>query len=156
MSLLSVTYEPSDTENIDVHDLYRLKGLMHRDISIFNMAYYRNPEGNVVGTLIDFDLATYPEESARPFMESSVPDPPLIMSPSSSGVCTVKDTTTDINKRQDSTVDEGEVLKNGQNRSGTASFMSIEALDLTTPDYNHHVCHELESIFYALIWHGVG
>ena len=36
---------------------------MHRDrdISIFNMAFYRE-ENVIVGVLIDFDLATYPEE----------------------------------------------------------------------------------------------
>ena len=117
------------------------------------MAYYMNPDGEVIGTLIDFDLATYPEEEAQPFIDDSVPTQSLTEESSASTTCTPRLTAVG---RKDTNADEDETLKNGQDRSGTAPFMAIEALDLTAPGYKHHVCHELESIFYALIWHGVG
>ena len=142
---------------VDVHDLYRKKRLLHRDISIHNMAFYRkrrrNKPGVIVGLLIDFDLATYPEEAALRFIESK---PPLDIEsgtdiPHDPAIAPV-----DATLIPESIADSEETLKNGQDRSGTAPFMAIEALDLRTPYYKHHVCHELESIFYASVWHGIG
>ena len=137
---------------VDVHDLYRKERLLHRDISIHNMAFYikrlRNKTIVIVGLLIDFDLATYPEEAALRFIENT---PPLDIE---SGADIPHDsaiTPVDVNQSPESIVDSEETLKNGQDRSGTAPFMSIEALDLLSPYYKHHVCHELESIFYATV-----
>ena len=138
---------------VDVHDLYRLKGLLHRDISIFNMAFYRKPSGKVVGTLIDFDLAIYPEEAALPFIQVAVLVPEH---PRASVTCNPTIYLNDDTQNQKPTADGDEMPQNGQDRSGTALFMALESLDLTTPNYKHHVCHELESIFYASVWHGVG
>lgn len=43
-----------------------------------------------------------------------------------------------------------------ENRSGTTPFMAIETVDLNLPGYKHHLCHELESIFYVIMWHILG
>lgn len=43
-----------------------------------------------------------------------------------------------------------------ENRSGTTPFMAIENVDLNLPGYKHHLCHELESIFYVIMWHILG
>ena len=141
----------------DVHDLYRKERLLHRDISIHNMAFYlkrrRNKPAVIIGLLIDFDLATYPEEAALRFIESK---PPLSIElgtdiPQDPVLAPV-----DATHNPESIADREETLKNGQDRSGTAPFMAVEALDLQSPYYKHHVCHELESIFYASVWHGIG
>lgn len=42
------------------HKLYAAKQILHRDISIFNLAYYTDETGRVIGVLIDFDLASAP------------------------------------------------------------------------------------------------
>ena len=125
---------------------------MHRDISIFNMAFYR--EDIIIGVLIDFDLATYPEEAALLFIESTD------MSPSTN-VTSDRSTDTNpapINITQGRTVvfNGGQKLINGQDRSGTTPFMAIETLDVGNPTYRHHLCHELESLFYGTVWHSVG
>ena len=138
---------------VDVHDLYRLKGLLHRDISIFNMAFYRKPSEKVVGTLIDFDLAIYPEEAALPFIQVAALVPER---PHASVNCNPTIDPNDNTQNQKPTAGGDEMPQNGQDRSGTALFMALESLDLTTPNYKHHVCHELESIFYASVWHGIG
>ena len=117
------------------------------------MAFYKKKRGGgVVGVVLDFDLGVYPEEAARPFLENSS-GPPL------DSVRLARDLAVppvDVSPSQGSIVGSDETLKNGQDRSGTAPFMAIEALDLKTPYYKHHVCHELESIFYASVWHGIG
>ena len=136
-----------------MHDLYRKKRLLHCDISIYNIAFYKKKRGGgVVGVVLDFDLAVYPEGAARPFLENSS-GPPL------DSVRLARDLAVppvDVSPSQGSIIGSDETLKNGQDRSGTAPFMAIEALDLRTPYYKHHVCHELESIFYASVWHGIG
>lgn len=43
-----------------MHDIYRKKRILHHDISMRNLAYYKGPDGRPVATLIDFDLATMP------------------------------------------------------------------------------------------------
>lgn len=39
---------------------------------------------------------------------------------------------------------------------GTIPFMSVETFDSDSPGYQHHLCHDLESIFYVMVWHAVG
>ena len=91
-----------------------------RNISIFNMAFYRE-ENVIVGVLIDFDLATYPEEVA---IGSTGLSPSTTVTP---------DGSTDTNpapmktgQDQTATFSGGQILKNGQDRSGTTPFMAIE------------------------------
>lgn len=38
----------------------------------------------------------------------------------------------------------------------TIPFMSVETFDSDSPGYQHHLCHDLESIFYVMVWHAVG
>lgn len=40
---------------------------------------------------------------------------------------------------------------------GTIPFMAIETLDAESGEpYSHHLVHEMESILYTSVWHGVG
>ena len=39
------------------HDIYRKKRILHHDISMSNLAYYRDDAGRPIAVLIDFDLA---------------------------------------------------------------------------------------------------
>ena len=109
------------------------------------MVYYRRLDDTGISTLIDFDFVTYPKKAALPFVESPVPDPPFGR---------VFASINDIVKEK-SDGHKGVKLKIGQYRLRTAPFMAIEALDLTTANYKHHLCHELESIFYVSVWYGV-
>ena len=128
---------------------------MHRDrdISIFNMAFYRE-ENVIVGVLIDFDLATYPEEVALLFIGSTGLSPSTTVTPD--GSTDTKPAPMKTGQDQTATFSGGQILKNGQDRSGTTPFMAIETLDVGDPTYRHHLCHELESLFYGAVWHGVG
>ena len=143
-----------DTDMIfaDVHDLYRKERLLHHDISIHNMAFYlkrrRNNPAVIIGLLIDFDLATYPEEAALRFIESK---PPLSIELGTDMPHDPVIAPVNASLIPGSVAGGEETLKNGQDRSGTAPFMAVEALDLQSPYYKHHVCHELESIFYASV-----
>lgn len=38
----------------------------------------------------------------------------------------------------------------------TITFMSVETFDSDSPGYQYHLCHDLESIFYVMVWHAVG
>lgn len=120
----------------DVHKLFSEKELLHRDISIFNMAYYEKDD-HKIATLIDFDLATFPED-IQPQSEITVGSTPPQDNPQ--GEAAVPNI----------------VHPRPEDRSGTTPFMAIETLDMKTPGYKHHLCHDLESIFYVVVWHGVG
>ena len=84
--------------------------MLHQDISIGNLAYYRDENDEVVAVLLDFDLASMP----------------------------------------------GSRMYSSQHRIGTAPFMAREVLDSNNVRYMRKIYHDLESLFYALVWHAVG
>lgn len=152
----------------DIRALFSEKELIHhRDISFTNVAYHIK-DGRMTATLLYFDLSSSLDETSNlegakcPGASGSVG--PVHESPSSS---TVLDTlmisdvpnhpgapapllTTDIVAGESNT-------DKCQERSGTAPFMAIESLDNSLfPEYVHKLCHDLESILYASVWHGVG
>ncbi|THH04311.1 hypothetical protein EW145_g5617 [Phellinidium pouzarii] len=94
---------------ICVHKIYALGKILHRDISITNIAFYEDDEGNIIGILLDFDLASLPHQG-----------------------------------------------HDSRHRTGTAPFMAREVLNAAEKAYTHGVHHELESLLYILVWHGVG
>lgn len=120
----------------DVHKTFSEKASLHRNISIFNAVYYEkdNPE---LTTLIDFDLATLPDDTQIPSEVTAELMPPHDITQGVSAAPTVVHTCAGV-------------------RSGTTPFIAIEALDLKMQGYRHYLCHDLESIFYVIIWHGVG
>ncbi|THH03527.1 hypothetical protein EW145_g6186 [Phellinidium pouzarii] len=91
-----------------VHKIYAKAKILHRDISIGNLAFYRVGD-KVIGILLDFDLASFPHEGHA-----------------------------------------------SRHRTGTAPFMAREVLNAARNAYCHGIHHELESILYIAIWHGVG
>lgn len=152
----------------DIRALFSEKELIHhRDISFTNVAYHIK-DGRMTATLLYFDLSSSLDETSNlegakcPGASGSVG--PVHESPSST---TVLDTlmisnvpnhpgapapllTTDIVAGESNT-------DKCQERSGTAPFMAIESLDNSLfPEYVHKLCHDLESILYASVWHGVG
>ena len=106
--------------------------------------------GKICGVLIDFDLAIYPEDAAIPFIKTtSLPAP-------EAEADTVSTAGSQVSESEPDTDGDGILNQNGKTRSGTPSFMAIEALDFTASSYKHHLCHDLESILYASVWHGLG
>ena len=104
-----------------------------------------------IGVLIDFDLASYPIEMVNKIL----------------GITLVGDKIDDATPNTDAVVNATNNSSGTaslipyptgacQDRSGTTPFMAIETLDLSTAGYKHHLSHDLESIFYASVWHGVG
>ena len=123
---------------------------MHRDISIFNMAYYEEGK-KTIGVLIDFDLASYPEEMVNRILGLTRDDD------KTDDAMPSADTTVNVTNRSDGTTSLNPYPAGAcQDRSGTTPFMAIETLDLSTSGYKHHLSHDLESILYASVWHGVG
>ena len=104
-----------------------------------------------IGVLIDFDLASYPIEMVNKIL----------------GITLVGDKIDDATPNTDAVVNATNNSSGTaslipyptgacQDRSGTTPFMAIETLDLSTVGYKHHLSHDLESILYASVWHGVG
>ena len=87
---------------IGLHLLYMKLKLLHRDISVGNLAY-EEVNGEPVIIILDFELASYANSSEH----------------------------------------ENEV------RTGTAPYMSREALDGFTEMYKHGLPHDLESVYYV-------
>ena len=87
---------------IGLHILYMELKLLHRDISVGNLAY-EEVNGEPVIIILDFELASYANSSEH----------------------------------------ENEV------RTGTAPYMSREALDGFTEMYKHGLPHDLESVYYV-------
>ena len=114
------------------------------------MAYYM--EGiTAIGVLIDFDLATYPEEMVIKILGLSRNDEKTEL------VGTDADTTIDLTDSPGRMTNSIPYPTGAcQDRSGTTPFMAIETLDLKSSGYKHHLSHDLESIFYASVWQGVG
>lgn len=100
------------------------------------MAYYEK-ENKKIATLIDFDLATFPEDTQSLPQVTSELTPPQ---DNAQGVVAVANARYPLPEK----------------RSGTTPFMAIETLDLNSPGYKHHLCHDLESILYVVVWHGLG
>ncbi|THH04541.1 hypothetical protein EW145_g5443 [Phellinidium pouzarii] len=94
---------------ICVHKIYALGKILHRDISITNIAFYEDDEGNIIGILLDFDLASLPHQG-----------------------------------------------HDSRHRTGTAPLMAREVLNAAEKAYTHGVHHELESLLYIIVWHGMG
>lgn len=84
--------------------------MLHRDISIGNLAY-EEAEGELSIIILDFELAVRLDD-----------------------------------------------VNNGRNsfRTGTAPFMAREVLDGFKTSYTHSLHHDLESVFYVIVWHAAG
>lgn len=150
----------------DIRALFFEKELLHhRDISFANVAYHIK-DGRITATLLDFDLSSSLDEtlegaecpgasgSVGPVHESPSPttvlDTPMISDVPNHPGAPAPLLTTDIAAGESNT---GKC----QERSGTAPFMVIESLDNSLfPEYVHDLCHELESLLYTYVWHGVG
>ncbi|KAH8111406.1 hypothetical protein DFH11DRAFT_1880016 [Phellopilus nigrolimitatus] len=92
-----------------LHTLFVRLKMLHGDISISNIAFYRNDKNEIIAVLLDFDLASY-----SPFKQSS------------------------------------------NHRTGTAPFMAREVLNLNDKDFTRALHHDLESLFYIVVWYSVG
>ncbi|KAH8110012.1 hypothetical protein DFH11DRAFT_845208 [Phellopilus nigrolimitatus] len=92
-----------------LHTLFVRLKMLHGDISISNIAFYRNDKNEIIAVLLDFDLASY-----FPLKQSS------------------------------------------NHRTGTAPFMAREVLNLNDKDFTRALHHDLESLFYIVVWYSVG
>lgn len=115
---------------------------------------YNMKDGRIIATLLDFDLATFPDETNDPdeaVTQCSVssPDAPVSVNGSASS-------TGGPEMSMDNKSAELSKASRECRRSGTTPFMSIQALDWSLSPFVHHLCHELESILYASVWYGVG
>lgn len=97
------------SRSVGLHILYILIKLLHRDISIGNLAF-ELVDGKLIIIILDFDLASY----------------------------------------------VGTTDHKNEIRTGTAPFMAREVLVGFKERYKHALHHDLESVFYVLIWHAAG
>lgn len=114
------------------------------------MAYYVKGERRA-GALIEFD-SSYFEGAERSGVSASVKGdlPVSILKPSD--VSDEPSAPTSLCKAANTSEDNNDNYQ----RSGNMPFMAIEALDLKLSPYIHDLCHDLESLYYAIVWHGVG
>lgn len=124
------------------------------------MAYHMKDE-RIIATLLDFDLATFPDKmiSNLEGAEHAGASESVTGSPSPSAVLN-KPRISNAPSAPTSLYKAANVgkprYKNIRRRSGTPPFMAIEALDFHLFPYVHNLWHDLESILYAFVWHGVG
>ncbi|CAL1698516.1 unnamed protein product [Somion occarium] len=113
--------------------------ILHRDISITNVMFYREPGGHVVGVLSDWDLSTYRNGLlVKGEVESDLT--PTIP----------KDDEQDPKDAKDDSEEEQPTRKKARYRTGTGPFMALDLLSTTT--ILHRYRHDLESFFYLLCY----
>lgn len=139
---------------IDVHALFSHKEHLHQDIFIANMANHIK-DGRVIAMLLEFDPSKISnpsgfecpdafgsvDESSSP---AAIPNTPMLSNAPSTPTSLYEDE------------NAGEQGNNYRHRSGSIPFMAIETLEITLSPYEHHMCHDLESLLYASVWHGLG
>lgn len=112
---------------------YSVKGEKRVDALIeFDSSYFEGAERSGVSASVKADL---PVSILKPSDVSDEPSAPT-------SLCKPANTSEDNN--------------DNYQRSGNMPFMAIEALDLKLSPYIHDLCHDLESLYYAIVWHGVG
>lgn len=112
-------------------------------------------DGRVIATMLDFDLSKISNpprfeclDAFGSVDESSSP-PAILSTPMLSNA---PSTPTSLYE------DENAEEQGNNNRywSGSIPFLAIETLEMTLSPYEHHVCHDLESLLYASVWLGLG
>lgn len=122
-------------------------------MSIVNVAFHVKERR--VDALIEFDLSFCEGAERSGFLTSVKGELPVANMKSStvSGVSADSSAPTSLYKAASTGEEDNNDICH---RSGTMPFMAIEALDLKLSPYIHDICHDLESIFYTSVWHGVG
>ncbi|KAH9939901.1 hypothetical protein B0H21DRAFT_893800 [Amylocystis lapponica] len=141
------------------HWVWTTSGILHRDISISNIMFYRDAEEHVVGVLCDWDMAEeklsdeeYQASNARIFSVHTVPkeDPPATTSPKGKALSTIEeqDHTPQTIKGLGQAIPEGRPPR-PRYRTGTGPFIALDILlEDEPPLYRYR--HELESLFFLL------
>ena len=127
--------------------MFEVVGILHRDPSLNNFFFYYSQDGNIVGILADWDVASSKEDLAllrdgvdkaeRPEEGSDVPT----LAPEGDG----NPTSEDNSKVRDVTVEH-----RPRYRTGTGPFMALDLL--ATTKIVHRYRHDLESFFYILCY----
>lgn len=127
--------------------MFVVAGVLHRDPSLSNFLFYYDADGNVIGILADWDVASSKEdlaalrdgidEAERPEENVDVPDSPL-------------KTAEETKSEQHSQSRDESTERRPRYRTGTGPFL---ALDLSaSTKIVHRYRHDLESFFYILCY----
>ncbi|CAL1698477.1 unnamed protein product [Somion occarium] len=131
-------YERIFIDVVQVHRyVFDTVKILHGDISVSNVMFYREPGGNVIGVLSDWDLSTY--KNGPLVFDEVEGDFPL--------------TIPQDNERkaaEDESVEEQLQTKKPRSKAGTGPFMALDLLG-STPIL-HRYRHDLESFFYLLCY----
>ncbi|KAH9950028.1 hypothetical protein B0H21DRAFT_20811 [Amylocystis lapponica] len=140
------------------HWVWATSGVLHHDLSISNIMFYRDADGHVVGVLCDWDLAEeklsdveYQADDAHLFSIHPVPKeaPNLAADPQGSvyPTITAQENTPQTFKRLGETIQE----PRPRCRTGTGPFIALDILLQKEPPL-HRYRHELESFFFVLAY----
>ncbi|THH26697.1 hypothetical protein EUX98_g7490 [Antrodiella citrinella] len=138
------------------HAVYETSGILHRDISINNIMFYRDSDGGVVGVLCDWDLAKQLDVSDVDLQlrRAIVDTVKAEISPNAEKTKTIEPSSSSA-QRLSATVPflEVEILEpqEPRYRTGTGPFMSLDLL-LYFHVPQHTYRHDLESFFFVLVW----
>ncbi|KAH9939907.1 hypothetical protein B0H21DRAFT_29048 [Amylocystis lapponica] len=135
------------------HWVWTTSGILHRDISISNIMFYRDTEKHVVGVLCDWDMAEeklsdgeYQASDARFLSVHPVSreDPTATTAPQGKTLSTIDE--------QDGTPQaiQEERPPRPRYRTGTGQFVAIDILLEKGGPPLHRYRHELESFFFLL------
>ncbi|KAH9941910.1 hypothetical protein B0H21DRAFT_869361 [Amylocystis lapponica] len=142
------------------HWVWTASDIFHHDISINNVMFYRDAEGQVVGVLCDWDLAertlsdaAYQRDDDRIFPVQPAPkeDPNSTTVGQSSALPTIEeqsDAVPTIEEEEEEETPE-EHPHRPRYRTGTGPFIALEILLQKEPPL-HRYRYELESLFYLL------
>ncbi|OCH84813.1 hypothetical protein OBBRIDRAFT_375200 [Obba rivulosa] len=131
-------------------------GVLHRDVSIYNVMFYRDTEtGKVIGVLCDWDLAQERDRLGPDLFEI-----PTIAKTSGDGVHENTDGAVGTERKdhppgQGTEIPEPLPRDAARYRTGTGPFMAIDLLtEKITPEHQYR--YDLESFFYVLVWFCAG
>ncbi|KAI0929585.1 hypothetical protein AcV7_005079 [Taiwanofungus camphoratus] len=148
------------------HWVWQTAGVLHRDISVGNIMFYRDENGCAIGILCDWDLAMF-RPSKEEFEEDDNEYDENAHADNDGDILITARTAT---KRAELTVPQGSFERHDQTdgpddtngaqeqphkrpryRTGTGPFMALDLLSEGKAPL-HRYRHDLESFFYVLAW----
>ncbi|KAH9950030.1 hypothetical protein B0H21DRAFT_819468 [Amylocystis lapponica] len=143
------------------HWVWTTSGILHHDLSVSNIMFYRNGDGHVVGVLCDWDLAEeklsdaeYQADDARFLSIRPVvkQNPAAMTAPAGKVLPTImeQESTPQTIKGLGEPIQE-EYPPRPRYRTGTGPFIALEILETKEPPL-HRYRYDLESFFYVLTY----
>ncbi|OCH85098.1 hypothetical protein OBBRIDRAFT_839214 [Obba rivulosa] len=152
------------------HWAWEVAEVLHRDISINNVMFYRGaaPDWQVIGVLCDWDLAQKkclpgPDQFYEVAQNATLPEgerqKQAAEAPEDSVVTSIEAAASVQTPDHEAQNSEELRRRQARHRTGTGPFMAIDLLQDPEPGTRapcHEYRHDLESFFYVIVWFTAG